>query len=261
MPQLENGYTKIANELLEAIAAIRIPGEAMQVLLVIIRKTYGYCKKKDAISLSQFVAATGIKKPNVCRAVKKLLDMNIIKPLSKKIIKIIEKDNAYISEYELNKDCSSWIPLSKKITLSKKIKNVIEKDNLPLSKKIPTKETITKETITKERKKDFSAEFECFWGKYPKKQDKKKTKIKLDSILSKGNVSFDVIMNGLENYINSKSVANGYAMLATRWLNEERWEDEPDPIAKQVLKKHITDQQEREERIRLETLQFLGYKA
>ena len=79
--------------------------------------------------------------------------------------------------------------------------------------------------------------------------------------MSKGNVSFDTIMNGLENYINSKSVVNGYAMLATRWLNEERWEDEPDPIAKQVLEKHITDQQEREERIRLETLQFLGYKA
>jgi predicted phage replisome organizer len=110
-------------------------------------------------------------------------------------------------------------------------------------------------------KKDFSAEFECFWGKYPKKQDKKKTKIKLDSILSKGNVSFDTIMNGLENYLNSKAVANGYTMLATRWLNEERWEDEPDPVAKQVLEKHITDQQEREERIRLETLQFLGYKA
>lgn len=153
MPQLENGYTKIANELLEAIAAIRIPGEAMQILLVIIRKTYGYCKKKDAISLSQFVSATGMKKPNVCRAINKLLDMNIIKPLSKKIIKIIEKDNVYISEYELNKDCASWKPLSKKITLSKKIKNVIEKDNLPLSKKIPTKET-----ITKERKKEYPAE-------------------------------------------------------------------------------------------------------
>lgn len=150
MSQLENSYTKIANELLEAIAAIRIPGEAMQILLVIIRKTCGYHKNKDAISLSQFVSATGMKKPNVCRAIKKLLDMNIIKPLSKKIIKIIEKDNAYISEYELNKDCASWKPLSKKITLSKKIKTVIKKDNLPLSKKIPTKETITKEI--KERK-------------------------------------------------------------------------------------------------------------
>jgi len=30
-PQLENGYTRIANELMEALARIRIPGEARQV--------------------------------------------------------------------------------------------------------------------------------------------------------------------------------------------------------------------------------------
>ena len=35
-PQTENGYTKIANEIMEALAHIRIPGEAMQVLLVIL---------------------------------------------------------------------------------------------------------------------------------------------------------------------------------------------------------------------------------
>lgn len=136
--------------------------------------------------------------------------------------------------------------------------NINDKSNSKANVSPPDKNRLDE---TRLEKKDFSAEFERFWGKYPKKQDKKKTKIKLDSILSKGNVSFDTIMAGLENYINSKSVANGYAMLATRWLNEERWEDEPDPITKQVLKKHITEQQEREERIRLETLQFLGYKA
>lgn len=110
-------------------------------------------------------------------------------------------------------------------------------------------------------KKDFSTEFERFWEKYPKKQDKKKTKIKLEAILSRGKTSFDTIMNGLANYINSKSVANGYTMLATRWLNEERWEDEPDPIANNIIKQPMTDQQEKEERIRLETLQFMGYKV
>lgn len=136
--------------------------------------------------------------------------------------------------------------------------NINDKSNSKTNVSLPDKSRLDEIRL---EKKDFSAEFECFWGKYPKKQDKKKTKIKLDSILSKGNVSFDTIMAGLENYINSKSVANGYAMLATRWLNEERWEDEPDPIASQLIKKHMTEQQEREERIRLETLQFLGYKA
>lgn len=142
MPQLENGFTRIANELIDAIAAIRIPGEAMQVFWVIMRKTYGFQKKTDSIALAQFSTATGLNKQAVCRAVKKLEQMNMV------IIKkdnVIEKDKRHASEYAINKDIENWRPLSKKITLSKKIINVIEKDNLPLSKKIPSKETISKE--------------------------------------------------------------------------------------------------------------------
>ena len=145
MPQCEDGYTKIANELLEAFGLIRIPGEARQVLDVIIRKTYGWGKKMDAISLEQFCLTTGLKKPNVVRAIKKLLTMNLI----------IKKDNGYVAMYGINKTYSTWQRLSKKITLSKAIISVIEKDKKPLSKKIPTKESI-KETITKERGSRFT---------------------------------------------------------------------------------------------------------
>ncbi len=124
-PQVENGYTKIANELLEAQARIRIPGEARQVLDVILRKTYGYGKKEDAISLSQFSLATGLKKPNCVRAVNKALAMNLI----------IKKDNGNIPIYRINKDFETWKPLSKKITLSKKIKIIIQKDTHKRKKK------------------------------------------------------------------------------------------------------------------------------
>jgi phage replication O-like protein O len=140
MPQLENGYTRIANELIERLAGIRIPGEAMQALWLILRKTYGFNKKSDTIALLQFCDHTGMNKPAVCRAVKKLEQLGIVS--------IIKKDNGSAAEYAIIKDSARWQPLSKKITLSKKIINVIEKDNKPLSKKIPSKET------TKERKKD-----------------------------------------------------------------------------------------------------------
>ena len=53
-PQLKDGYVAIANEIMDALAHIRIPGEARQVLDVILRKTYGWKKKEDEISLSQF---------------------------------------------------------------------------------------------------------------------------------------------------------------------------------------------------------------
>jgi len=141
---VKDGYCKIANELMGALGRIRIPGEANQILNVIIRQTYGWNKKKDQISLSQFVEKTGIKKPNVRRAIKTLQGMNLIIvgriALSKKIMSVIEKDNADIPSYGINKDYETWKPLSKKIT-------VIEKDNRSLSKKIPTKDTITKDKV------------------------------------------------------------------------------------------------------------------
>ena len=147
-PQKENGFTPIANELLEALAKYRIPGEQRQCLDVILRKTYGFNKKQDAISLSQFVEMTGINRQNVIRAIKGLL--------SKKIIRVIKKDNKLSHIYEFNKYYNQWQSLSKKITLSKKIMNVIKKDNLSLSKKIHTKDTITKDTITKDTILEYS---------------------------------------------------------------------------------------------------------
>ena len=166
-PQIENGHVDIANEIVEALAAIRISGEEWQCLLVIMRKTYGWHKKEDAISLSQFVELTGLKKPNVIRATRKLL--------SKKIISIINIDNAPSQVYKINKDYDKWLPLSKKITLSKKIIGVIKKDNPSLSKMIPTKETTTKETITKERHFSFVFLFNEEYQKLVEKFGKDKT--------------------------------------------------------------------------------------
>ncbi len=153
-PQKEDGYVGIANELAEAFGRTRIPGEASQVLWIIIRKTYGFNKKKDWISLSQFSELTGIKKPNIVRALEKLLKMNIIIKKDNDIIEkdndIIEKDNKPLT-YCLNKDYETWKPLSKKITLSKKIIKVIKKDNASLSKKIHTKDNDTKDNDTKDK--------------------------------------------------------------------------------------------------------------
>ena len=132
-PQLENGFTMIAHEILEALAGIRISGEAWQVLCVIIRKTYGFKKTTDYISLSQFKKHTKISQPNIVRAINKLVSMNVV----------IKKDNLKRPTYRFNKDYDKWIPLSKKITTSKK---VIKKDNQELSLLIHTKDTLTKDT-------------------------------------------------------------------------------------------------------------------
>jgi phage replication O-like protein O len=94
-PQKQNGYVPIANEIYDALIGIRIPGEAEQCLKLIIRKTYGYNKKEDAISLSQFCSFTGLKKPNVCKAIRKLKeiigkDHKLSEPEAEKLKKLVE---------------------------------------------------------------------------------------------------------------------------------------------------------------------------
>ena len=119
-PQLEDGYTRIANELLEAMGRIRINGEAMQVLMVIIRKTYGFSKKSDVISLSQFVLATGINKTSVLRALKKLVSMNIV----------YQKVNDTGNMYSIIKQYDRWKPLTKKITVYQKVNHRLPKRDI-----------------------------------------------------------------------------------------------------------------------------------
>ncbi len=142
-PQAENGHTDIANELMDALARTRISGEARQVLDFILRKTYGWHKKEDRISLSQFVDGTTLKKPTICKAINKLKRMKLI---------ITQKDNAGNVYYCFNKHYNKWSPLPKKVTLPKKVKGVTQKGNKSLPKKVHTKETYTKETYTKEKK-------------------------------------------------------------------------------------------------------------
>ena len=90
-------FFKFSTELFEAMCRFRIPGEVRQVLDTIIRKTYGWHKKDDRISLSQFVEATGLSKSNTARALSKAITHNII----------IRSDN---NSYSINKDYNTWIP-------------------------------------------------------------------------------------------------------------------------------------------------------
>lgn len=142
-PQKENGYTAIANEIMDALCRTRISGEERQILDCILRKTYGWHKCEDAISLTQFVTMTGINKPHVIRAIHGLLLKNIIS--------VAEKGNEPAKVYKFIKDYNEWIALPKKVTLPKKAIVVAKNGNLPLPKMVPTKETITKETITKDK--------------------------------------------------------------------------------------------------------------
>ena len=50
--QLENGYTRIANELLEAIYSAGFTATQLNIIFVIIRNTYGFSRNDHTLSLN-----------------------------------------------------------------------------------------------------------------------------------------------------------------------------------------------------------------
>ena len=149
-PQLEDGYLKIANELWDALTRYRIPGEQRQCLDLIIRKTYGWDKKYDQISLSQFRQDTGISIRSCRRALEKLLNRKIIIINNKGVEKAHgrgdEKAHSQIISYGINKDFNQWIPWArramKKRIATKKRTVGVEKAHGRATKKRNTKDTL-----------------------------------------------------------------------------------------------------------------------
>ena len=168
-PQAEDGHVDIANEIMEALAKIRIPGEARQILDFILRKTYGWHKKEDSISLTQFEKGTGLERNQVCRGLRKLLQMNLIYKGSDNGVPI-HSDNTVptISIYGFQKDFDKWKGSYNPVTSDKSVTGGSDKDVLRVVTKVsPTKETIQKKTKQKKGRTILMADEE-FWKEVKK---------------------------------------------------------------------------------------------
>ena len=109
-PQLEDGYTSIANELLEAIYNTHFSEYESRTFWFIVRMTYGWKHKMDTIALSQFekgvidkdgkllVRGLNINHSKICQTINCLVSRNII----------IRKKDGYITSYGLQKDYDEW---------------------------------------------------------------------------------------------------------------------------------------------------------
>jgi phage replication O-like protein O len=143
-PQLENGYTKLANELLEAFYCAKLKEYERICVMHIWRKTYGWNKKEDWIANSQFAEATGIPKPHITRTLKSLRDKNIITSSGNKTT--------------VNKDYSGWKVQWRK--LPHQVTTVTSPGNKKLPHQVPTKER--KKIIIKSEDKSSPNEEDMF---------------------------------------------------------------------------------------------------
>jgi phage replication O-like protein O len=98
--QLEHGYTRIANEILEHMATIKLSPTQYRILFLVWRYTYGFKRKSHEMSLTFLSNATGIDKRNIQRELKSLEEKRII---------VQEVKNGSFRRITFNKNYEEWI--------------------------------------------------------------------------------------------------------------------------------------------------------
>lgn len=131
---LDDGYARLSNMLLEAYSGADLTKRHFKVLLAILRKTYGWNKPMDRISDSQLSEITKLPVKRCNEAKLELVRMNVIKQLG--------------GMFGPNKNISEWcIPQSEGESPKTR-----EKTSLKMRESYPSKQGDTKDTIQKKEK-------------------------------------------------------------------------------------------------------------
>jgi phage replication O-like protein O len=96
-PQLENGWTRIANELLEALARADLNATQLRIMLVIMRESYGRQAKVCTLSYTRIAELVGQPRSVVGRNLKDLVRR-----------KFLRHHDAVISQWSVQKDYAQW---------------------------------------------------------------------------------------------------------------------------------------------------------
>lgn len=199
-PQRENGFTGIANEILEKVISTPFISTHLKIILVCWRYSYGFNKKSAELSESFIANATGISKRYISSELKTLFDC--------KVLKVI-KEASYTSSRVIafNKNYDEWeyrstVPqVNQSSTVEPEYSTTVEPqfnttDELQFHQKRKHKENINK----------YSSQFEFFYKIYPRPAEKKRTLTNWNKCLKE--YSPEEIIKAAENYKAKVEAAN-----------------------------------------------------
>lgn len=214
---------QLPNALVDDKYLIELKGSALAMYIFIVRKTRGWQKEHDKISLSQFTEFTGYNKDAVLSGVNKLVQLGLVKRST------FENRTSF---YELNDQ-----PLPPENMLSENPLAENQTSDVGKSAKL-----LSENPLHNNKENNLiktNAHFEEFWNAYPNKKDKKRAEQKFSKINFKKD-SIEKIMKSLEQLKKSDDwlKENGrYVPMASTWINGERWNDVEHSSENQVNKK------------------------
>ena len=143
-PEFKSGFFRIASgkedyDLITALIKARLNATEYQVVLLIIRKTWGWNKMRDWISFKQFENYTSKTASSICSAISELVKKNIV---------VKDSIKGYRAYYQFNSSFLEWKTLIKKTKEVNKNKVSSKENNTPpLQKTIDTIDTFTKDSV------------------------------------------------------------------------------------------------------------------
>ncbi|MFW2396576.1 replication protein [Burkholderia pseudomallei] len=256
-PQLENGYTRLANELLDALLSAGLTARQWAVVMAVARKTYGWNKTRDDIGLSQLRLMTGIDKSHLSRTIRELEAMKILH----------REVGMHSHTLGINKRHKDWqlpnqqpqlpkqqpLPIQPQLPKEPQLPNqqlgvaesatvgVADSATRGLPNRQPQKTTLKDTVKTTPKDKCASAltgvqveRFATFYAAYPKKRnraDAEKAFTKLnpdDSLLAVLLEAVEVAKRCRDDW---RKENGKFIPYPASWLNGRMWEDEPDQVA------------------------------
>ncbi|WP_226677246.1 replication protein [Mesobacillus jeotgali] len=129
-PQIEQGYTRVANEILENIMKVSLNGTQFRIVMAVWRFTYGFQRKEHELSIGFIATAISASRSQVDRELTVLIERKIL----------IARDQGPKRPRQLrfNKDYEHWVRTSAARQATPEIKK-------PPKKKSPPKKTKTYE--------------------------------------------------------------------------------------------------------------------
>jgi phage replication O-like protein O len=143
---MPENYTKISNDILDALPKAKLNGTQYAICLVIWRYTFGFHRCEAKLSASFIAEATDSNHRQIKRELQALIERNIVQS--------IDSRQGVTSILKFNKDISSWQLVSKKTPVKPVSNSPLVTNQTPVLVSNSPPELVSNSPPKKERKKD-----------------------------------------------------------------------------------------------------------
>ncbi len=102
-PQLEHGYTRIAQQLLEAILVYPFTGGELKLVFAVIRSTYGWGRKEAVLYIAELSNMTALTPRHTKRLLQRLARDRVLNKKAISRVRVVMGLNKHFSTWRLRR--------------------------------------------------------------------------------------------------------------------------------------------------------------